>query len=242
MSTPPGFLVSFGHSPAIWQEFPQLVPGVLVVENIRPEVEADGIAAPWIERARERLRGAAESELPEVAAWRRAYARMGLKPTQYRSAAEALLRRVRREGTLPRLHPLVDLCNAVSIAFALPIAVLDVARIAGPLEVRRATGDEQYESFGGEIEAPEPGEVIFADAAGHAHARRWTFRQSRRSTVGPGTRRALVVSEALHPTAAADVPALLDALGRGIADLWGPVRHAAVLTAASPRIDVALDP
>jgi len=127
MSTPPGFLVSFGHSPAIWQEFPQLVPGVLVVENIRPEVEADGIAAPWIERARERLRGAAESELPEVAAWRRAYARMGLKPTQYRSAAEALLRRVRREGTLPRLHPLVDLCNAVSIAFALPIAVLDVA-------------------------------------------------------------------------------------------------------------------
>jgi DNA/RNA-binding domain of Phe-tRNA-synthetase-like protein len=37
---------------------------------------------------------------------------MGLKPTQYRCAPEALLRRLRKEGTLPPLHPLVDLCNA----------------------------------------------------------------------------------------------------------------------------------
>ena len=237
MSTPPA--VSFGHSPAIWQAFPDLVPGVLVVDGIRPEVDADPVAEPWRERARARLGGAAESELPEVGAWRRAYARMGLKPTQYRSAAEALLRRFRREGTLPRLHPLVDLGNALSLAFALPVAVLDVAAIAGPLEVRHATGDEQYESFGGEIEAPEPGEVIFADAARHAHARRWTFRQSRRSTVGPGTRSALIVAEALHATGAADIAALLDALADGVTRLWGPPRLAAVLTAAAPRIEVA---
>jgi DNA/RNA-binding domain of Phe-tRNA-synthetase-like protein len=231
--------VSFGHSPAIWHEFPQLVPGVLVVDGIRPEADADAVAEPWRERARARLGGAAESELPEVAAWRRAYARMGLKPTQYRSAAEALLRRFRREGAVPRLHPLVNLCNAVSLAFALPVAVLDVAAIAGPLEVRHAAGDEQYESFGGEVETPEPGEVIFADATRHAHARRWTFRQSRRSTVGPETRSALIVAEALHATGAADVAALLDALTDGVTRLWGPPRRAAVLTAAAPRIEVS---
>jgi len=101
------------------------------------------------------------------------------------------------------------------------VAVLDLARIVGPLGVRHARGDEQHEDFRGALETPEPGEVIFADAANHAHARRWTFRQSRRSTVTPETRRALIVSEALHPTAAADVPALLDALARSItALLW----------------------
>ena len=68
---------------------------------------------------------------------------MGLKPTQYRCAAESLLRRFRKEGALPRLHPLVDLCNAVSLAFAIPVAVLDVAEIAWPLEVRYADGDEE---------------------------------------------------------------------------------------------------
>jgi len=88
---------------------------------------------------------------------------MGLKPTQYRCAAESLLRRLRTQGSLPRLHPLVDLCNAVSLAFAVPVAVLDADRIAWPLEVRYATGDEDYLTFGGETEHPAPGEVIFAD-------------------------------------------------------------------------------
>lgn len=230
----------FGHSPAIWQQFPQLVPGVLVAEDIRAEVEVGSSLEPWYDRARARLSRGAESELAEIAAWRRAYAQMGLKPTQYRSAAEALLRRFRREGSLPRVHPLVDLCNAVSLAYALPVAVLDLARIDGHLEVRHARGDERYLDFSGEIESPDPGEVIFADAANHAHARRWTFRQSRRSTVGPETRQVLIVCEALHATAAADVPALVDALAGDVASLWSVPCRRGVLRAASPRLDFSL--
>jgi DNA/RNA-binding domain of Phe-tRNA-synthetase-like protein len=80
--------------------------------------------------------------------------------------------------------------------------------------------------------------VIFADAAGQVHARRWTFRQSRRSTVSESTRRALIVSEGLHATAAADVPALLDALEKEIAGVWGAPAGRAVLTAERPRWDL----
>jgi DNA/RNA-binding domain of Phe-tRNA-synthetase-like protein len=231
----------FAHSPAVWREFPQLVPGVLLVDGIRADAVVDPWLAPWCERARLRLSRGPESELPEISAWRRAYAQMGFKPTQYRSAAEALLRRFRREGSVPRLHPLVDLCNAVSLAFALPVAVLDLAGIAGYLEVRHADGDEEYLGFDGEVESPHPGEVIFTDAARHAHARRWTFRQSRRSTVTPGTERAIIVSEALHPTAAADVPALVAALAEGITAVWGSPRQQAILTAATPRLELARD-
>jgi DNA/RNA-binding domain of Phe-tRNA-synthetase-like protein len=79
--------------------------------------------------------------------------------------------------------------------------------------------------------------VIFADADGHAHARRWTFRQSRRSTVGPATRRALIVSEGLHPSANADVAALLAALAHEIAAVWQAASGQAILTAAAPRVD-----
>lgn len=76
--------------------------------------------------ARQRLADAGpESELPEIQAWRRGFARMGLKPTQYRCASESLLRRLRKEGTMPRIHPMIDLCNAISMAFAVPVAVLD---------------------------------------------------------------------------------------------------------------------
>jgi DNA/RNA-binding domain of Phe-tRNA-synthetase-like protein len=231
----------FEHSPEIWRQFPHLVPGVLVVDGIRPDVVVEGLLGPWCERARARLQHGPESELPEVSAWRRAYVQMGFKPTQYRSAAEALLRRFRREGSLPRVHPLVDLCNAVSLAFALPVAVLDVAGIDGYIEVRHADGDERHLRFDGDFETPERGEVIFADAARHAHARRWTFRQSRRSTVAPETRRVLIVSEGLHGTAAADVPALLAVLAQAIGAVWTPHGQQAVLSAAAPRLDFSID-
>ncbi len=115
-------------------------------------------------RADARLAGGSEAELPEIQAWRRAFARMGLKPTQYRCASESLLRRYKKERSLPSIHPLVDLCNALSMAYAIPVAVLDADQVDWPLEVRYADGAERYQAFSGETEQPRPGEVVFADA------------------------------------------------------------------------------
>lgn len=227
----------FCHAPEIWQDFPQLVAGVMVIDGLHPQVEVGSRLEPWYEQARRRLSQGPESSLPEISAWRRVYGQMGLKPTKYRSAAEALLRRFKREDDLPRLHPLVDLCNAVSLAFALPVAVFDLAQVADYLEVRYATGREQYLAFSGENETPPAGEVIFADAANHVHARRWTFRQSRQSIISPATTQALIVSEGMHETAAADVPALIEALATPIGELWSVPQPQTILTAQSPRLE-----
>jgi len=223
----------FQHNAALWRDFPALVPGVLYAEGITAG------AAPGTDHltavAKARLADGPESEFPEIQAWRRAFARMGLKPTQYRCAAESLLRRFRREGSLPSVHPLVDLCNAVSLAFAVPVAVLDADQVAWPLKVRYAAGDEDYLTFGGETEHPAPGEVIFADQAGQAHARRWTNRQSGRSAVSPATSAVLIVAEALHEQAPADIPELIATLTAGISKSWPNPLQTAVLTPATPR-------
>jgi DNA/RNA-binding domain of Phe-tRNA-synthetase-like protein len=131
--------------------------------------------------------------------------------------------------------PLVDLCNAVSLAFALPVAVIDRDQVAGDIQVRHADGDEIAMAFSGEVEHPEPGEVIFADEARRVHARRWTFRQSRHSTVSDATRRALIVSEGLHATASTDVPALLDALEAELRAIGFTPSQRAILSADAPR-------
>jgi DNA/RNA-binding domain of Phe-tRNA-synthetase-like protein len=225
----------FEHSAEIWRDFPALVPGVLFAEGIIPDVPADSRAAAFTALAAGRLSQATESELPEIQAWRRAFASMGLKPTQYRCASESLLRRFRKEGTLPRLHPLVDLCNAVSLAFAIPVAVFDVAKVTGHLQVRYAGGDEDYLTFSGDLEHPAPGEVIFADQARRAHARRWTNRQSAQSAVGKTTTSALIVAEALHDSAVSDIPDLLDAIAGELDAVWSLKPAAAVLTCSSPR-------
>jgi DNA/RNA-binding domain of Phe-tRNA-synthetase-like protein len=229
-------MVEFQHSADIWRDFPALVPGVLYAEGITSTAEAEDAADRFAAIAKSRLAAvAAESELPEIQAWRRAFAQMGLKPTQYRCASESLLRRFRKEGSLPALHPLVDLCNALSLAFAIPVAVLDVEQIASPLEVRYATGDETYLTFAGDVEHPAPGEVIFADRAGQAHARRWTNRQSGLSAVRDTTSTALIVAEALHDSAATDIAELVAILAVELGATWSLTPQTAILTAASPR-------
>jgi DNA/RNA-binding domain of Phe-tRNA-synthetase-like protein len=225
----------FRHDEAIWREFPGLVPGVMAVEGIRADVDVEGLIATYEAVARERLAAGPESGLPEIQAWRRAFSAMGLKPTQYRCASEALLRRFRKEDALPRLHPLIDFCNALSLAFAIPVAVFDLDRIAGDLTVRHADGDEVYETFSGETEHPEPGEVIFADDERRVHARRWTNRQSGASAVQAETTSVLIVTEALHEAADADVRRLLTALWQGIGATWGVAGQGEILTVDAPE-------
>jgi DNA/RNA-binding domain of Phe-tRNA-synthetase-like protein len=210
----------FRHSDDIWQDFPELAPGVLRTDGITGEASVQAQIEAFEATARARLATGSESELPEINAWRRVFSRMGLKPTQYRCASEALLRRFRKENALPRIHPLIDLCNAASLAFAIPVAVLDLAKVDGALEVRRAAGTESYLAFSGETERPEPQEVIFADAAANAHARRWTNRQSALSAVRAETAKVLIVAEAVHETAAPDIEKLIAALAQAVVTAW----------------------
>lgn len=201
-------------------EFPELATRTLHIESIDSYANVSDAIARFHAVAASRLSALSESKFPEIGAWRRAFAKMGLKPTQYRCASEALLRRFRKESDLPRLHPLIDLCNAVSLAYAIPIAVFDVAKIVGGLEIRPATGVEIYETFSGEVEYPEPGEVIFADRNGRAHARRWTNRQSGYSAVQTRTTAAFIVAEALHPTAEQDLANLIAELKAALLVSW----------------------
>ncbi|MEJ8839546.1 B3/B4 domain-containing protein [Ramlibacter sp. AN1133] len=229
----------FSHHPAIWTAYPELVAGVLSARGIRADAAAEAAVARYEDIARQRLQAAgSESDLPQVQAWRRVFSRMGLKPTQYRCASESLLRRLRKEGAMSRIHPLIDLCNALSMAFATPVAAFDTAQVHESLQVRLADGTERYLPFGGEIEHPEPGEVVFVDAQGNAHARRWTNRQSGLSAVREGTREVLIVAEAVHAGAAQDMPRLAGAIAGAVHEVWGTTPTTKILSAGDPVFDL----
>lgn len=106
--------------------------------------------------------------------------------------------------------------------------------------MRHARGDETYLAFNGEFEHPMPNEIIFADAPNQVHARRWTFRQSRRSTIRPQTAHVLVVSEGLHEDATEQIRELTGALSRDVTTLWKAPTQSAIPSADSPRLDIRL--
>lgn len=212
--------IHYRYSPSVLTSFPQMQSRGLLIDGINRNADPNAAMSQLTAIAKNRLALATEGEFPEIKAWRRAFSAMGYKPTQYRCASEALLRRFRMEGSLPALHPLVDFCNATSLAFAIPVAVFDVEKINGILSIRHADGDEVYETFSGNMESPEQGEIIYADDDRRAHARRWTNRQSGWSAINSETKTALIVTEALHETAQQDTDKLINSLATTLKQLW----------------------
>jgi len=80
----------------------------------------------------------------EVASVRAMYRRVGLDPTKTRPSSEALLRRVRKGDTLPRVNSMVDVCNWCSFEFQLPYGLYDAARIEGDVVLRLGHEGESY--------------------------------------------------------------------------------------------------
>ena len=117
--------------------------------------------------------------------------------------------------------------------------MFDLAHVAGALQVRHATGDEDVLAFSGEHERPDAGEVIFADEQVHVHARRWCNRRSALSAIRPATARVLIVAEAMHEAAVHDVPELQAALAGELTALWVTKVRRAVLTKGAPAFECA---
>jgi DNA/RNA-binding domain of Phe-tRNA-synthetase-like protein len=232
-------MASFAYDPAVTDRFPSIIGGVIhAVGLTNGSSSAALVAAFRDEQARtlDRIGATQLSELPSLAAWRRVFRGFGVDPTAYRSAAEALLRRLTKQGSIPSIGTLVDVGNLVSIRYGLPVAVFDRRAITGGITVRLADGSESFTDLGsGLVEAPDAGEVIFIDEAGLVCARRWCWRQSAETASGPSTSEVLVTVEAHHADAGRDVASALAGLEELITSHARPARmRSGIVTAADP--------
>jgi DNA/RNA-binding domain of Phe-tRNA-synthetase-like protein len=80
----------------------------------------------------------------ESAAVRTMYKKVGLDPTKTRPSNEALLRRVRKGDTIPRINSAVDVVNWCSLEFQLPYGLYDSAKVSGPVTLRLGAEGEKY--------------------------------------------------------------------------------------------------
>lgn len=211
---------------AVFALRPDYRAGLLAVVNIDPHAGGDTDAV--LERAeaaaRSALADSAVEQLPHVAAWREAYRAFGAKPQRARNSLEALLRRA-ADG-LPRVNPLTDVYNAVSVLHLIPLGGEDLDRYAGPPRLVRASGDEPFDTVAGGaevVEHPEPGEVVWRDDAG-VTCRRWNWRQAVRTRLRADTTSALFVLDALAPVDDDALQAAIDELAEQVGRLGPDVR------------------
>jgi len=104
------------------------------------------------------------------------------------SAAETLARAVEKRGDLPRVLPLVDVYNAVSLETGLALGAHDMARIEGNIALRLTDGTERFHPVGAsEPEPVRPGEYSHIDDANEVICR-LEVRQVEKTKVTPATR------------------------------------------------------
>ncbi|MEW5867842.1 MAG: phenylalanine--tRNA ligase beta subunit-related protein [Chloroflexota bacterium] len=206
----------FRYHPDIISNFPNLAGGVILAQDMRNSPTSEALRQAFIEEQRAILTRIGQmplSEIASLAAWRGAFRTFGVDPTKYRSAAEALLRRLTKKGDIPNISTIVDICNLVSIRYALPLAAFDAQAVSGAITVRYADGTESFIPHDqAERECPDPGEVIFSDDKDNVVARRWCWKQSLSSAVSIDTTEAIFTIEAQHPNGRADIEAALDDL------------------------------
>ena len=171
---------------------------------------------------------------PAIGAWRAAFASFGARPSKYQSSIEALVRRVRRGDQLPSISGLVDLCNAISLQYLLPVGGDDLRRTTAALSLRFARGDEDYVPLGENTpDPPEAGEVIYADEA-TVLCRRWCWRQGEHTKVATSTRDVVLNVHGLPPATRESVEHACGALAGAVTELLGGVARWYVLDEACP--------
>ena len=207
---------SFQYHPEIIERFPYLRAGVIIVSGMDNSLASVELSDAYIQEQVNTLNRIGDKPLSEInalAAWRGAFREFGVNPTKYRCAPEALLRRLTKKGDIPSINSVVDICNLVSIRYAIAAASFDTRALSGDVTVRFANGTERYTTLGEkEVISPDQGEVIFVDDSGLVIARRWCWRQSQESATQIDTRDAIFTLEAQYENCLPDVEAALNDL------------------------------
>lgn len=158
------------------------------------------VAGQAVERAcRVLLDGGPAWAEAHVAAWAEVFHGFGAKPQRTPCSVEALRKRVLRDGSLPSIDPVVDLYNAISIQYALPVGGENLAAYVGTPRLTLADGSEPFDTFKEGQPAndpPLPGEVIWRDDLG-ATCRRWNWRQGVRTRLSAEARQMWFILESL---------------------------------------------
>ena len=235
----------FGYDEDILDLAPTLVAGVIWGRGIANSESADAVGE-LLDRSAGKANGrfpatADIARHPAISAWREVYSRLGLTPNRYPCAAESLIRRVASGNEIPRISPLVDLCNAVSLDHAVPVAPFDLRLVSGDCVVRRATGDEVFRAIGSDELQPIPaGEAIYADETLEVLSRRWNWRQTGKGAIQPGSTDVLITTEAVHPSGTEAVQSVLNKLLSTAGEYLGGIYEVAILTRDEPFSETSL--
>jgi tyrosyl-tRNA synthetase len=233
------------------ERVPDTCVAVVVAEGVDHSRGGDsirGLLDASIEATRVEFGDGDPAVVSEIAAWRERLGRLGVDAAQHPPSIETLVRRALTDDA-PRVGPVVDLANAISLKYRLPVGAHDLDRLRGDLAVRLARAGEYFTGLGESVVESVPvGEPVYADDR-EVRTRRWVWRQGDRGKVTAATRTVFYpidgfvgVSDEAARRAASDLAARVgELLGARTTILWVDRSTPAVELPVAPREPDAID-
>lgn len=134
------------------------------------------------------------AEIPHIRETREAYKALGKSPSQYRNAAEAMLRRIVKGNGLYKINNVVEINNLISIRSGYSVGSYDKHALKGEIELRPAPAGERYEGIGKSDLNIENLPVLFDEEGAFGNP----TSDSKRAMIQEGKREVMSVIYAFH--------------------------------------------
>ena len=166
--------MSFRIVPEVFDKLPELYIGALVVkgiDNTKDYPQVTEFLDECVQNLHRDLAGQKIKEHPFILPFRGAFNALGMNPNKFMPSIEALASRIEKGKGMPHINPIVDLGNAISLKYLLPIGAHPLQALDE--EVRFAREGDIFRPFGAEKdEQPDVGELIYANG-NIVGTRRW---------------------------------------------------------------------
>jgi DNA/RNA-binding domain of Phe-tRNA-synthetase-like protein len=159
---------------------PDLTIGVIVargIDNTQASTEIEKLLVEAIEGIRGSFGAEKVQEHPRIKPWRSTFSKLGISGSKFPSSIESMARRILKGDPFPRINPLVDLYNSVSLRFVVPMGGHDLDTLDGDIRLQFAEGWEPFTPMGGGARVIVPrGELVYRDGR-DVLTRNWVWRQ-----------------------------------------------------------------
>ncbi len=163
----------------VFEKLPNYCVGIVVAKGIDNEIFNKKVEDFLDNTVNNFATNKKEANIRElVSPYREAFYALEMNPNKYMCSIEALLKRVQKGSKLPHINTIVDLGNAFSVKYELPLGAHDVDKLEWGLEVRFSKENDTFLPLGEtETENMPTGELVYA-SSNTVKTRRWIWRQS----------------------------------------------------------------
>lgn len=174
----------------IFDLIPDVCFGVVVakgMDNTKDYSKIQQLLNEGIQEAEIKFKDKKVKEEADILPYREAFRSLGINPNKYMCSIEALFTRISKGKGMPHINPVVDLGNAISLKYTLPLGAHDI-KDDETIEVRLSKEGDTFLPFGSEVEEKvDLDEVVYA-VGNQVRTRRWTWRQSEHGKITSDTK------------------------------------------------------